>query len=76
VEGESGMSLEHHLQIHFSWIAVLLMIAVLAATIAFGAHLSNKLDRIEEGLIHNGEGLDRIAEMLSQNAPQTTPPQR
>jgi len=50
-----------------------LLTAILAAVIAFGAHLSNKMDRLGERLSerisHNGERLDRVAEVLSQNAP-------
>jgi len=58
-----------------SWIAEILLAALLAAIIIFGSRISfgaripNKLDRIEEGLIHNGKRLDRVAEVLSQNAP-------
>ncbi|MDD9853195.1 MAG: hypothetical protein OXU78_04495 [Deltaproteobacteria bacterium] len=52
-----------------SWIAEILLAAVLTATITFGSHLSTKLDRIEEGLTRNGEGLARI-----EGRTETTPP--
>jgi len=58
-----------------------LLAAILTATIAFGAHLSNKMDRIAERVSHNGERIShngeriaRIEGILSERRADATPP--
>lgn len=44
-----------------------LLAAILAAVIAFGAHLSNKMDRLGERVSDNGERIARTEERISHN---------
>lgn len=69
-----------------SWIAEILLAAMLTAVIVFGSRIStkldrfeDKLDRIEERVSDNGERIARIEGVLSLQtpaAPQPPAPQR
>ena len=56
-----------------SWIAEILLAAVLTATITFGLRISNKLDRLEKRVSDNGERISRIEGVLSIHPTGTAP---
>jgi len=51
-----------------------LLAAILTAIIAFGAHISNKMERLSERISHNGERIARIEGILSERRADDTPP--
>jgi len=50
-----------------SWIAEILLAAMLTAIVAFGLHISNKMERLSERVSNNGERIAGLSERVANN---------